>query len=82
MELANPPATGKPELDQWLTELVSRLRHMRPIEGDYIELPEITAPGAPGSNRVRIYAVDNGSAKTQLMAIFPTGAAQELEIEP
>ena len=48
----------------------------------YIETGERTAPAAPAANRVRIYCVDNGAGKTQLMAIFPTGAAQQIAIEP
>ena len=50
--------------------------------GAALELIEQTAPSAPGSNCVRIYAVDNGSGKTRLMALFPTGAAQQIAIEP
>jgi hypothetical protein len=49
---------------------------------DYIETKEMTAPAAPAANSVRIYAVDNGSGKTQLMALFATGAAQQIAIEP
>jgi hypothetical protein len=43
---------------------------------------EQTAPAAPATNGVRIYAEDNGSGKTRLMAIFATGAAQQIAIEP
>ena len=49
---------------------------------DAAELTEMTAPAAPAANSVRIYAVDNGSGKTQLMARFATGAAQQIAIEP
>jgi hypothetical protein len=45
-----------------------------------LSLAEITAP-AGATDKVRIYARDNGAGKTQLMAIFPTGAAQQLAIE-
>jgi len=48
----------------------------------YQEMSEVTAPAAPAANGVRIYAVDNGSGKTQLMALFATGAAQQIAIEP
>jgi hypothetical protein len=48
----------------------------------YIEQTEMTAPAAPAANGVRIYAVDNGAGKTQLMAIFSSGAAQQLAIQP
>jgi hypothetical protein len=50
--------------------------------GTALELQEMTAPGAPAANFVRIYAVDNGSGKTQLMAQFATGAAVQIAIEP
>jgi hypothetical protein len=54
----------------------------RLILAQYIETSEMTAPAAPAANGVRIYAVDNGSGKTQLMALFATGAAQQIAIEP
>lgn len=43
---------------------------------------ERTAPSAPAANGVYIYAEDNGSGKTRLMALFNTGAAQQIAIEP
>lgn len=49
--------------------------------GATIELVEMTAPAAPAANGVRIYAVDNGG-KTQLVALFNSGAAQQIAIEP
>ena len=48
----------------------------------YQEMAEMTAPAAPAANFVRIYAEDNGSGKTRLMALFATGAAQQIAIEP
>lgn len=50
--------------------------------GCSLEFIEQTAPTAGASNTVRIYAEDNGSGKTRLMALFPTGAAQQIAIEP
>lgn len=50
--------------------------------GAALEFIEQTAPPAPATNGVRIYAVDNGASKTRLMALFATGAAQQLAIEP
>ena len=50
--------------------------------GAYLGLIEMTAPAAPATNGVRIYAQDNGSGKTQLMARFATGAAVQIAIEP
>ena len=52
------------------------------IDNGALELAEMTTPGAGAANTVRIYAVDNGAGKTQLMAIFNTGAAQQLAIQP
>lgn len=50
--------------------------------GGAVEFIEMTAPSAPGSNKVRLYAEDNGAGKTRLMALFPSGAAQQVAIEP
>jgi hypothetical protein len=50
--------------------------------GGSLEMQEVTAPAAPATNNVRIYAEDNGSGKTRLMALFATGAAQQIAIEP
>lgn len=47
-----------------------------------LTLSEMTAPAAPAANGVVVYAVDNGAGKTQLMALFATGAAQQLAIQP
>ena len=48
----------------------------------YHEVVEMTAPTAPATNGVRIYAEDNGAGKTRLMALFATGAAVQIAIEP
>ena len=37
---------------------------------------------APAANGVRIYAEDNGAGKTRIMALFATGAAVQIAIEP
>ena len=50
--------------------------------GAALETFEMTAPSAPAANGVRIYAQDNGAGKTQLMALFASGAAQQIAIEP
>jgi hypothetical protein len=50
--------------------------------GGALAFVEQTAPSAPGTNGVYIYAEDNGGGKTRLMALFPTGAAQQIAIEP
>jgi len=45
-------------------------------------LGKSSADHAANANQVVIYWKDNGSGKGQLMARFPTGAAQQLAIEP
>lgn len=50
--------------------------------GGWIEGAEISAPGAPPANGFRLYGRDNGSGKTQLVVIFPTGVVQVLASEP
>lgn len=50
--------------------------------GACFEMVEMTAPSAPSANGVRIYAEDNGAGKTRLMALFASGAAQQIAIEP
>lgn len=52
------------------------------VNSGYLDLIEMAAPGSANTNRVRIYAEDNGAGKTRLMAIFATGAAQQIAIEP
>ncbi len=47
-----------------------------------IEGAEITAPAAPAANGFKIYSQDNGSGKTQLCAIFSSGAAQCFATQP
>jgi hypothetical protein len=47
-----------------------------------LELAEMSAPGGGAANTARLYAVDNGAGKTQLVVVFNTGAAQVLATEP
>ncbi len=57
-----------------------KLRNL--LNTEYHQMTEMTAPAAPATNSVRIYAEDNGAGKTRLMALFATGAAQQISIEP
>lgn len=50
--------------------------------GCSFEVEEMTAPSSPAANHARIYAEDNGAGKTRLMALFGSGAAQQIAIEP
>jgi len=47
-----------------------------------LALKERTAPSAPAADGAYIYAVDNGGGKTQLCALFSSGAAQCFATEP
>lgn len=47
----------------------------------YIDLEEISDPANPPGDTARIYARDNGSGKTQLCVIFPTGSAVVIATE-
>lgn len=50
--------------------------------GNGVQFTEMTAPSAPAANKVILFAQDNGAGKTQLMALFPSGASQQVAIEP
>lgn len=50
--------------------------------GAAVQLAEMTAPGAPAADNVLLYAEDNGGGKTRLMALFSSGAAQQVAIQP
>lgn len=52
------------------------------VVGGSIMLPEQSFAPTAISDAVRIWAEDNGSGKTRLMAQFGTGAAQQIAIEP
>ena len=49
---------------------------------NFMEWDEMTDPSAPAANKARLYCKDNGSGKTQLCVLFPTGATQVLATEP
>jgi len=71
--------------DIWLhrvTTSILGLKASSATTGAALEMHEMTAPAAPSSNRARIYAEDNGAGKTRLMVCFPSGAAQQIAIEP
>lgn len=51
--------------------------------GGFMEMKEQSAPPArPSSKSVRLFAQDNGSGKTQLVAMFGTGAYVPLATQP
>lgn len=79
-----PPITEDVKvLRDYVEKLYNWLTYPDKFECQFIELQELSADiSAPGSNRVRIYAVDNGSSKTKLAARFSTGAVQEIDVEP
>lgn len=58
---------------------------IKPTDGStgngYFCLGEVTAPTGT-ANTAKLYAVDNGAGKTQLVVIFGSGAAQVIATEP
>src|SRR5262245_50736807 len=52
------------------------------VQTGYIEQTEAASPGNAAADRVRLFTQDNGAGKTQLMAIFSTGAAQVVATQP
>lgn len=78
----NSPATLRPNGDNTTSLGRTANRWTELYLGGFIEGTEQTAPAAPAANRGRVYFEDNGSGKTRLMVIFPSGAAQQIAIEP
>jgi hypothetical protein len=54
----------------------------RRVLTDYLQLSERADPAAPPANDARMYVRDNGSGKTQIVAVFNTGAVQVIATEP
>ena len=48
---------------------------------EYTDISSMTPPAAPAAGTARFYA-DTSGGKVRLMVIFPTGAAQQIAIEP
>lgn len=48
----------------------------------HFEFGEMTDPGVGGADTCRLYSRDNGSGKTQLCAVFSSGAVQVLATQP
>ncbi len=71
--------------DTMLTRAAAGITGVRGASGSTggaLSFIEQTAPSAPAANGVYLYAEDNGAGKTRLMALFNTGAAQQVAIEP
>ncbi len=75
-------AAGVVEVNNGTAATYRDLKLRNLIQTEYSQLTEMTAPSAPATNSVRIYAEDNGAGKTRLMALFATGSAVQLGIEP
>ena len=75
-------AAGVMDIDNGTAATYRDLKLRNLLQTAYQEVTEMTAPSAPATNSVRIYAEDNGSGKTRLMALFATGVAQQIAIEP
>jgi hypothetical protein len=67
---------------EWLKRDMERTKVGEVQFANIVLLAETTTPAAPADGQVLIYAVDAGAGKTKLMALFHTGAAQQLAIEP
>ena len=79
---SNGSGVGRASADiQFYDAAVNVVKDLQLI-GKFLSFQEQTAPAAPATNGVRIYAEDNGSGKTRLMALFATGVAQQIAIEP
>jgi len=48
----------------------------------YLTMKELLAAPAGVADKAQVFPEDNGAGKTRLMVQFPTGAAQQLAIEP
>jgi hypothetical protein len=48
----------------------------------FVEMTEISAPAAPGTNKARLFARVNSSGKTQLCVRFQSGSVQVIKTEP
>lgn len=48
----------------------------------FFQMPEQSSAPSGVANTARLYAIDNGAGKTQLVVIFGSGAAQVLATEP
>jgi len=60
---------------------ITTLTATNEILGGYQEITEIADPAAPAANKCRLYARDTGG-KTELVAVFNSGAVQQVAIEP
>lgn len=50
---------------------------------EFVEMTEVPgSPISPAANNARLFVRDNGSGKTQLCVLFPTGAIQVLSTQP
>lgn len=68
---------------KWYRYFFERDLENQPQEtSSYIEFIEMTAPASPADQHVRLFASDAGAGKTQLSALFPTGAIQVVKVEP
>jgi len=52
------------------------------LQTGVLAMYERTDPAAPAADVAYLYAKDNGAGKTQIMAMFSSGAAQQVAIQP
>lgn len=81
---SSSPSAFMSALDAYFERLAANVMSVRGASagGAALNLKEMTAPAAPAADTGTLYFEDNGSGKTRLMVRFPTGAAQQIAIEP
>ena len=52
------------------------------VTTSFIDFTEMIAPAANATDHARLFVRDNGSGKSQICVIFPTGAIQVIATEP
>lgn len=85
------PVGTEDTVDRWIIRADERNQSLAAIEigsavddgRHYLQMFEqSSAPANPAANGVRIFARDDGSGKTQVCAIFNTGAVQVMATQP
>lgn len=62
--------------------LTRRVEALERAQAGMVVLGEISDPGNGSADTVRVYARDNGAGKTQLVAVFSSGAVQVVATQP
>jgi hypothetical protein len=65
-----------------IAQLRKRVDALERAQAGMVVLGEISDPGNGSADTVRVYARDNGAGKTQVVAVFSSGAVQVLATQP